>query len=336
MSEPGAEAPSIEIDRDEAVQALGGRAIGAHLPLGPGLEKAVERARAIGATAMQVFSDNPTSWRRRADPPAGLDRFRSGLDRAGIGPLAIHAAYLVNLASPDEEVRERSIATMVAELEMGARYGARVVNVHIGSHKGSGLEPGLDRAGETIARILERVPAGEEMPLLVLEDSAGQGDTVGVSIAEIGTIIAAAERYGADPTRIGVCLDTAHLWGAGFDLDDPAAIDRLLADLDATCGPDRLALVHLNDSRAARGSRMDRHEHIGGGGIGETGLRHLVNHPRLANVPMVLETPGMDTGWDAVNMDRVRSLLNDRPLEVLPEGAREVRGGRGGGRTKAG
>jgi len=336
VSEQSAEAPVIQVDPDAAVVELGGRAIGAHLPLGPGLDKAVERARTIGATAMQVFSDNPTSWRRRTDPPAGIERFRTSLDRAGVGQLAIHAAYLVNLASPDDEVRERSVATMVSELEMGARYGARIVTVHIGSHKGAGLEPGLDRAGETIARILERVPATDDAPLLVLEDSAGQGDTVGVTIGEIGTIIAAAERYGADPARIGVCLDTAHLWGAGFDLDDPAAIDRMLADLDATCGPERLSLIHLNDSRAGRGSRMDRHEHIGGGGIGETGLRHLVNHPRLANVPMVLETPGMDTGWDAVNMDRVRSLLNDRPLTALPEGAREVRGGRGGGRAKAG
>ena len=232
VSDAGAPAPTIEIDPDAAVIELGGRSIGPHLPLGPGLEKAVERARMVGATSMQVFSDNPTSWRRRTEPPAGIDRFRAALERAGIGPLAIHAAYLVNLASPDDEVRDRSVATMVSELEMGARYGARFVNVHIGSHKGAGLEPGLERAGETIARILDLVPPSADAPRFVLEDSAGQGDTVGVTVAEIGAILAAAERHGADPARLGICLDTAHLWGAGFDLDDPAAIDRLLADLD--------------------------------------------------------------------------------------------------------
>ncbi len=290
--------------------------------------KAVERAHAIGATTLQVFSDNPTSWKRRTDPPAEIDRFRAALERTGMGPLAIHASYLVNVASPDDLLRDRSVETMVAELRMGARYGARFVNVHLGSHRGAGVETGLDRAGETIARILDAVPPGPEIPLLVLEDSAGQGDTVGVTVSEIGGIMDAAIRHGADPERIGICLDTAHLWGAGFDLDAPAEIDRLLAELDARIGPGRLAMIHLNDSRAGRGSRMDRHEHLGAGGIGEAGLRHLVGHPRLAGVPFYLETPGMESGWDAVNMDRVRDLLGGHPLPELPELARTVRGDR--------
>lgn len=321
-------APPVPIDPEEARAALGGRAIGPHLALAAGLPRALERVRATGAGAVQVFADNPTAWRRKPDPPPGIDAFRQALLDLGVGPIAIHASYLVNLATPDPEVRTRSIEVMVAELRMGVHYGARLVNVHIGSHRGTGLEAGLDRAGETIARILDAVPPGPEVPLLVLEDSAGQGDSVGVSMAEIGAILAAAARSGADPGRIAVCLDTAHLWSAGYALDDPSGVDALVAEFAGQVGLDRLAMLHLNDSRAKRGSRADRHEHLGAGGIGRAGLHALLTHPSLSHVPAYLETPGMDTGWDAVNMDRVRRLLGDQPLPALPPAAFQARGER--------
>ncbi|MFO1539871.1 MAG: deoxyribonuclease IV [Chloroflexota bacterium] len=328
MPQKDPEAPPVSVDPDEARAALTGRSIGPHLPLGQGMVKAVERARAIGATTIQVFSDNPTSWRRRTDPPAEIDRFRSALDRFGMGPLAIHASYLVNIASPEDELRARTVETMVAELRMGARYGARFVTLHLGSHRGTGVDAGLDRAGETLARVLDLVPPGPEVPLLVLEDSAGQGDTVGVTIAEVAGILAAAERHGADPARLAICLDTAHLWGAGVALDDPAEVDRLIREVDERIGLDRLAMLHLNDSRAGRGTRADRHEHLGAGGIGAAGLGALLGDPRIAHVPAYLETPGMESGWDAVNMERVRELLAGRPLAELPPGARAARGDR--------
>jgi deoxyribonuclease-4 len=152
---------------------------------------------------------------------------------------------------------------------------------------------------------------------LVLEDSAGQGDSIGVTVDELGAIVTAAQAAGADLERLGVCLDTAHLWGAGYALDDPAAIDRLLVELDASLGPQRLVMLHLNDARPPCGSRQDRHAHLGAGRIGLDGLRHLLQHPRLAHVPAYLETPDMGAGWDAVNMDRVRRLMSDDPIDEL-------------------
>jgi deoxyribonuclease IV len=321
-------APPVDIDPEEARAALGGRAIGPHVPLAAGLPRAMERIRAVGAGAVQVFADNPTAWRRKPGAPPDIDAFRRGLDDAGVGPLAIHAPYLVNLASPDPLVLERSVEVMNAELVMGARYGARFVNVHIGSHKGDGLARGLERAGETVARILDLVPAGPEVPRLVLEDSAGQGDSIGVTMAELGAILRAAEAHGADPGRVGVCLDTAHLWGAGYAIDTAVGVDALVAELAAEVSLARLAMLHLNDSRAGRGSRADRHEHVGGGMIGAPGMAALLAHPALARVPAYLETPGMDTGWDAVNMDRVRRLLAGDPLPALPPEAHLARGDR--------
>lgn len=318
----------VPVDPDEARAGLAGRPIGPHVPLAAGLRHALERIRLVGAGAVQVFADNPTAWRRKADAPPDIEAFRVALDDAGVGLLAVHAPYLVNLASPDPVLLERSRDVMVAELTMGTRYGARFVNVHIGSHKGAGLAAGLDRAGEMVARILDLVPPGPDTPQLVLEDSAGQGDSVGVTMAELGGILRSAEAHGADPGRVGICLDTAHLWGAGYAIDTAAGVDALIAELDAHVGTERLAMIHLNDSRAGRGSRLDRHEHVGGGRIGAAGMAAVLHHPALTGVPMVLETPGMDTGWDAVNMDRVRRLLAGTALPELPPEAYQARGER--------
>ncbi len=206
--------------------------------------------------------------------------------------------------------------------------GPRALNVHIGSHKGSGPEAGIERVGWVLARILDGRPSDGADPRLVLEDSAGQGGGIGVTIEELGAILDAAERHGADRSRLGICLDTAHLWAAGYAIDDPMAIDELFDSVDRVLGPDGLAMIHLNDLRVRRGSRADRHEHIGAGSIGGVGLGHLLRHPRLAALPMILETPGMASGWDAVNMDRVRVLLAGQQLEALPPEASLVRGDR--------
>ena len=306
---------------------LAGRRIGPHLPLGDGLLKAAERAREIGATAVQVFSDNPTAWRRRQATPKELPEFRARLAQYDIGPIAIHAPYLINLCGSDPEFWARSVATMANELRVGAEYGAAYVNVHIGSHRGLGREAGIARLAQGLARVLDEVPRPGS-PLLVLENSAGTGDGVGSSIEDLVDIVEAAARAGIALDRIGFCLDTAHLWGAGFDLARPDELDSLLGRLDASLGPGRLAMIHLNDARMDLGARLDRHEHIGGGRIGRQGLRHLLTHPRLAQLPVYLETPGMDSGYDGVNMERVRLLLNDEPLPDLPADAFSLRGSR--------
>lgn len=308
--------------------ALHGRLIGCHIPLGGGMVKAVERGAAIGAAVLQVFADNPTAWRRRSEPPAELPAFRARLAELGLGPTAVHAAYLINLAGADEEFWRRSVGVLAAELRMATAYGAAFLNMHVGSHRGAGRPTGVARLADGLARALAEVPAGPEVPRLVLENSAGGGDGIGDTVEELEQIVEATAAAGADPARLAICLDTAHLWGAGYDISRPEVTDELLERSDELLGPERLAMIHLNDSKVALGSHADRHQHIGAGSIGAAGMRHLVTHPRLARVPTYLETPGMDEGYDALNMERVRLLIAGKRLPTLEAEALQLRGGR--------
>jgi deoxyribonuclease-4 len=312
----------------DPLAALGGRRVGAHLPLGEGMVRAADRAREIGATTLQIFADNPTAWRRRAEPPKALEPFKARLAEHGIAPLAVHAAYLINLAGPEPDFWERSIGVLAAELRMGANYGAACVNVHIGSHRGSGLEAGRLRLAEGLRRAFEAVPAQPGGPVVTLENSAGGGDGMGATLPELEAILEAVGAAGADTARIGFCLDTAHLWGAGHEISRPDVLDALLDEFDRRLGPGRLAMIHLNDSKTALGSHLDRHQHVGAGSIGEMGMGHLVRHPRLAAVPFVLETPGMDEGYDGLNMERVRLLVAGGPLPQLGREALALKGSR--------
>jgi deoxyribonuclease-4 len=307
-----------------------GRRIGAHLPLGHGMVRAVDRAVEIGATALQVFSDNPTAWRRRSLPPAELPAFRDRLEATGLVPIAIHGPYLLNLASPDEAVRTRSIDLLAHELGVAPTFGARFLNIHLGSHLGSGIDAGIERFGASVAAALERVPPADDPAVLVLENSAGSGDTLGSTLEELTRLVEAVELRGVDPARIALCLDTAHAWGAGLPVGDPAGVDAVLSVLDRRIGLSRVAMVHLNDSRAEAGSRADRHEHLGAGRVGIGGLRRILTHPGLAHAMYVLETPGMDEGYDAVNVARAIAIAEGRQLEPLPPAAFRLRGGRRG------
>jgi deoxyribonuclease-4 len=298
--------------------------------------RAAERAAAIGADALQVFIDNPTAWKRRMEPPAELPAFRERLTALGIGPIAVHASYLVNLAGPAEDLFERSVALLAHEMAAAPGFGARFVNVHVGSHKGAGVEAGVARVAAGIARVLEGIPAGAEVagglpgaPLLVLENSAGSGDGVGVNLEELEAIFEAVAARGITAGRVGLCLDTAHLWAAGHDMATAEGVDALVDALAARIGLERLVMIHLNDSKATRGARLDRHEHLGAGEMGAgAGLARLLTHPALAHVAYFLETPGMDQGYDAVNLARARGLAAGLPLDPLPPEAFELRGAR--------
>ena len=305
-----------------------GRRLGAHLPLGGGMVRAVDRAHEIGASAIQIFGDNPTAWRRRAAPPAEQPAFRARLAELDIEPLAIHASYLINLAGVDPTFTAQSIQLLAEELRAAPGYGARFVNVHTGSHRGTTAAEGIARLADAAANVLAEVDDAPDAARLVLENSAGAGFGVGVTVEELGDIADALAARGVPERRLGLCLDTAHLWGAGHDLADPAVTDALLEGFDRRIGLARLAMVHLNDAKAALGSRLDRHEHVGAGGIGERGMAHILTHPLLAHVPTYLETPGMDEGYDAINMARALALAEGRPLPPLPPGAMSVRGGR--------
>ena len=301
--------------------------------------KALDRARTIGASALQVFADNPTAWRRRRAPSPQLETFRTRLAERDIRPVSIHASYLVNLPGPDSATYERSVAMLTSELETAPTFGARFVNVHIGSHRGSGLDVGIGRLSDGIEAALAGAAARGPDTMLVLENSAGGGGGIGTSLGELATIAGHLDRRGIPRTDVGFCLDVAHAWGAGIDVGDPASIDGFLAGFDERIGLDRLVMIHLNDTRSAFASRTDRHEHLGAGRIPVAGLRHIVRHPSLVHAAYILETPGMDSGYDAVNMDRGRLLWSGDPLPTLPREAFELpsssRGRMSSGRTSA-
>jgi len=307
---------------------LDGRRLGAHLPLGDGMVKAVDRAHAIGATALQVFADNPTAWRRRQAPPTEAVAFRTRLVELDIRPVAIHASYLVNLAGPDEEFFGRSVTVLASELLAAPGFAARFVNVHIGSHRGTGVAAGTTRLADGLALVLAEVDAGPDAAMVVLENAAGSGAGLGSSVAELADIAEAVAARGVAAGRVGFCLDTAHAWAAGIDLAEPDAIDTFLAEFDARIGLGRLRMIHFNDSKSELGSLLDRHEHLGVGRIGVAGLRHVLCHPALAHAVYVLETPGMDEGYDAVNVARAYDIAAGRPLADLPPEALSMRGSR--------
>lgn len=315
------------------------RLIGPHLQLGHGLLKAADRARAIGANAVQVFTDNPVAWRRREELPAELPEFRQRLSAAGIDHVAVHAPYLVNLCSANEEFWSRSVTTMAHELVVGREYGAQHVVMHIGSHRGEERDTGIERlvrglaavlheadqAGPANARFLSAAQA--QLPRLVLENAAGTGDGIGASLEDLADILAAADSAGLSMARLGVCLDTAHLWGGGYDVGSSAWIEWFTERADRLLGRANVVMLHLNDSRVELGSRLDRHEHVGAGKIGHDGLRDLLNHPWLGALPTFLETPGMDVGYDATNLERALMLADGQELPVLPPEAFNLRRG---------
>jgi deoxyribonuclease-4 len=287
--------------------------VGIHLGVAGGLLKAARRARQVGATALQIFSDNPTAWRRRSEPPADAPAFVAYCEAHDIRPVGIHASYLINLAGTSEPFASQSRAGLIHELQRAPQYGAHLVNTHIGSHRGGGPEVGLGRIAENVTAILAECPAGVR---LVLENSAGGGDNLGSTMEELAAILGRVPA--GEAGQLAFCLDAAHLWGSGYDVSTPDGVAAVLNRFDELIGLDRLVLVHLNDSRSALGSRTDRHEHVGAGRIGPAGLATFIREPRLARrTTMILETPGVDEGYDAVNMRRAWLLY--RGATNLPE-----------------
>src|SRR3954469_82758 len=311
------------------------RLIGPHLPLATGLLHAAAGAEEIGATAVQIWTDNPTSWRRRQEHPRALAAFRDRLRAGGVRSISVHAPYLINLCGANEDFFRKSIDTASNELRVGQLYGADFVVMHIGSHRGVGREAGITRLVEGLRAVLDQTssevanpPNGSPMPRLVLENAAGSGDGIGASIEDLADILNEASAADLPLERLGLCLDTAHLWGAGYDISDERGVDGLVTRLDELVGRDKVVMLHLNDSRTTVGSHLDRHEHIAAGHIGTDGMRELLSHPWLATLPTYLETPGMDSGYDQVNLDRAHMLINGETPPLLPPEAFEVRSSR--------
>jgi deoxyribonuclease-4 len=287
--------------------------VGMHLGVRHGLLRAARRSRQIGATALQIFTDNPTAWRRRPEPPLQAPEFVDYGAREGLRTIAVHASYLINLAGSAEPFASRSRAGLITEMQRAPSYGATMVNTHIGSHRGIGADAGMQRIVENVRAVLDSSPEGVR---LILENSSGGGDMLGSSVEELATIL---EGVTAGTDRLAFCLDTAHLWGAGYDISSTDGARVVVDRFEALIGLDRLALVHLNDSRSERGSRADRHEHVGAGRIGPVGLGAMLRDPRLREATFIMETPGAEEGWDAVNMRRAWLLwAGATELPVLP------------------
>lgn len=273
---------------------------GAHLYTRGALGATPHRARALGADCLQVFVTNPRGWRAVRPSDETIEEFRKACADTGVEAF-IHATYLVNYGTADDQLHERSVGALRHTMRVADELGVTGVVTHLGSHRGMGFDAGLDR----LCAALETGLAAAHRTQLLVENSAGSGDTVGASLQELGRI---RDRLGAPP-RLGVCLDTAHLLAAGHEIRTRSGLDTLFAEFDERIGADRLRLVHLNDSKTGLGSRVDRHENIGDGHIGMAGFAEIVNHPALADMPSVLEVPGLaGKGPDEANLDRLRRL----------------------------
>ena len=263
-----------------------------------GIKKALENAHAFGMDSVQLFAQSPRTWRFPEHDPADLEAFRARREELGIGAVSIHALYLLNLASPKDDFYEKSVATLRSTVDTACAIGAESVVFHVGSHLGSGFEAGLERVVPALSEALERC---SETTWLCMENAAGTGDTVGRSLDELAAIYDAVGRH----ERLGVCLDSCHLFASGYDVTKPAVLDDLLGQLDREIGLERLRCLHVNDSKTPLGSNRDRHENIGDGLIGDK-LTVFLGHPKLQGLPALLEVPGDGHGPDAEQMAKLR------------------------------
>jgi deoxyribonuclease-4 len=269
--------------------------------VGGGVKAAPERAEAIGANALQLFVQSPRAWRFPNHDPDVLASFPDRARKAGMKATLVHAIYLCNFASPDDEIYEKSVSTLRSTVDAACAIDADGVVFHVGSHLGSGFEAGLERAAPAIKQVLERC---SDTTWLLIENSAGTGGTIGRSLEELATLV---DRLGRHP-RLGVCLDSCHLWASGYDVTDPAAVDSLLDEFDELIGLDRLRALHVNDSATPLGSNRDRHANMKEGLIGE-GLSVFLANARFQDLPAVVETEGQHgKGADEHEIRKLREL----------------------------
>jgi deoxyribonuclease-4 len=259
---------------------------GAHVSAAGGISTAVDRAEELGCAAVQVFTQSPRMWKPTVHAPDELERFRGRRREARIRYVVCHALYLVNLATPDREMRSKSMTAMRASLETAAAIEADGVVFHLGSHLGAGLGKGLARAVPALRELLELT---DDRLWLLLENSAGAGGTLGRSTDDLADVVDRLDRH----PRLGICLDSCHWWVSGVDVTDPEALDAAVARLDETIGLDRLRCLHVNDADAELGSNRDRHASLGEGTMG-SGLGTFLAHPAMQELPAILETAGPD------------------------------------------
>jgi deoxyribonuclease IV len=279
--------------------------IGAHMSIAGGYYKAVLAAADLGMDTVQIFTKNNSQWRAKEITDAEVEQFQSALAALQIEEPVAHASYLINLASPTQELRQKSIDGMVVELTRAERLGIRYVVVHPGAYTTTSEEAGIEAVARAIDEIHARLPLAEAF--IALEITAGQGSCLGCKFEHLAAIIGQTKQS----ERVFVCFDTCHAFAAGYDLRDAKSYRATWRAFDDTIGLDKLKAIHLNDSKRELGSRVDRHAHIGHGHIGHAGFRLVLRDRRLRAVPMFLETPKADCNgepWDAVNLRTLREL----------------------------
>jgi len=280
--------------------------LGAHFSIAGGLHKAVATAAEYGCSAVQLFTKNASTWKERRLSAQEIEQFNAARQDSEIRFLCTHAAYLINLASPDRRTHERSVKALAHELMRSSQLGIPYVILHPGAHKGKGEDQGLRRVGESINAVFEEV--SDKTCHLLLETTAGQGTNLGHHFEQLAAISEMVEAK----ERLGFCLDTCHVFAAGYDLRTKKAYDRTLSAFDRIVGLERLHVIHVNDAKKGLGSRVDRHEHIGQGAIGMEAFRFIVNDSRLRSMAKILETPKNDrVDHDRLNLERLRALVVD-------------------------
>ena len=277
---------------------------GFHIPRGGGFSRVVERALVRGCETIQLFSRNPRGWKCSPLDLDDVESFKVNVRGAGISPLFIHLPYLPNLATPEPSLRARSVQAVCEDLQRAELLGAQFLIVHVGSRKAISEEEAVENVAEAVNRALAVV---ENPVRLLLENTAGMGSEIGSQFGEIGAIL----RGIRCSARVGVCFDTAHAYEAGYDISTAQGLEITLEEVDRFFGLTRVCAMHLNDSKTALGSRVDRHWHIGDGFIGREGFRRIINHPRLRDLPAIMETPRGETEDDLKNMRAVRSLVTE-------------------------
>ncbi|KPK42435.1 MAG: hypothetical protein AMJ78_02505 [Omnitrophica WOR_2 bacterium SM23_29] len=276
--------------------------LGVHVSIAGHIYEAVDRAAQLGCNTFQIFSRNPRGWAVTKLNPKDVQEFKRRRKEKNIAPVVVHIPYLINLCSPVEGLWRRSVNAYIDDIKRADMLGAEYFVTHLGSHKGKGEEFGISRFSSGLNEAMKK--AAPKL-MILLENAAGSGDWLGYKFEHLKAIINKIK----DKKKIGICLDTAHTFEAGYDVKTKSGLDATLRKIDSIVGLDRIKVIHLNDSKTKRGSNADRHWHIGKGEIGLDGMRSILKHPKLKDLPFILETPKEDPKADPTNLAIVRKLI---------------------------
>nr|BAL55217.1 apurinic endonuclease Apn1 [uncultured crenarchaeote] len=275
--------------------------LGAHVSISGAIHLAIDRASQLRCTTFQIFTRNPRGWTYTKLKQSEVEEFLRKFRQAGYTVAMAHMPYLPNIASPKKLIYEKSVKSLISEVERCGQLGINLLVVHIGSHLGAGIEKGIENVAKAVNTALEKVDNNVK---ILLENMAGQRNSCGSRFEDIAQILSKIK----NKSRVGVCLDTCHLYAAGYDIKTRAAVEATLSKFDEIVGLEKLHAIHLNDSKGGLGSGLDRHEHIGKGYIGDEGFKAFINHPSIRDKPMVIETPEDEAGDYSTDLKKLRSL----------------------------